>query len=252
MKEKISITLSKHSINKIDSIVDNVFIRNRSQAIEHLIETALGGNRTAVILCGGDEKNLELSKGVYQMTAVVKGKPVVEHAVMKLRESGYKKIIVVARAKVLTKIFETVKDGAAFGVKIEYVEEKSSSGSADSLRLVKGRVNSPFLVVYGDIIFDNVNLDRLWNAHITQNYMVTMMMTTSKNPSMKGTLRVEGNKVLEFTQKPKTSDVYLVFSPIFVCDPEVLERNGKSLLVSGSSPSYSAHLRSSCPSCWRG
>ena len=42
-------------------------------------------------------------------------------------------------------------------------------------------------------------------------------------------MRVEGNKVLTFTQKPKKSDIYLVFSPIFVADPQIFEYSGASL-----------------------
>ena len=42
-------------------------------------------------------------------------------------------------------------------------------------------------------------------------------------------IRVEGNKVLTFTQKPKESDIYLVFSPIFVAGKEILDYSGSSL-----------------------
>jgi NDP-sugar pyrophosphorylase family protein len=48
-------------------------------------------------------------------------------------------------------------------------------------------------------------------------------------PSEKGTLKVEGNKVLQFTQKPKSSDIYLVFSPIFIASKEILDVLGSSL-----------------------
>ena len=55
------------------------------------------------------------------------------------------------------------------------------------------------------------------------------MLTTSSKPSEKGTVKVEGNKVLTFTQKPKKSDIYLVFSPIFVTEPQIFEYSGASL-----------------------
>ena len=55
------------------------------------------------------------------------------------------------------------------------------------------------------------------------------MLTTSSKPSEKGTVRVEGNKVLTFTQKPKKSAIYLVFSPIFVTEPQIFEYSGSSL-----------------------
>lgn len=228
MKKKISITIENSLLKDIDRIIDNIYIRNRSQAIEHLAGMALGENRDAVILSGGSEDRLRI-RDEYRATLKINGKSIIERAVEKLRESGFKNIYIIARHKILTRIFDIIKDGAVFGVKINYIEEKKSNGTADSLRLLKGKVNSEFLAVYGDIIFSKINLDELWNDHLKQNSLATIMMTTSSKPSEKGTLRVEGNKVLTFTQKPRESDIYLVFSPIFIAGPEILEYAGASL-----------------------
>ncbi|MDO8481300.1 MAG: sugar phosphate nucleotidyltransferase [Nanoarchaeota archaeon] len=228
MKEKISITIDKGLLKGVDSIVDNLHIRNRSQAFEHLVSAALGANRTAVILAGGPEEHIRLGDG-YRMTAKVKGKEVVVHALEKLRESGFKNIFIVARKNALSAIFHVVRDGSLYGVRVSYVEEKTSEGSADSLRLVKGKVETEFLVVYGDLLFSKVNLEELWKDQVKNSAAATLLMTTSSQPSEKGTLKVEGNKILAFTQKPKQSDIYLVFSPIFMASPAILEQPGASL-----------------------
>jgi NDP-sugar pyrophosphorylase family protein len=228
MKDKISITIERSVLKDIDSIVDNIYIRNRSQAIEHLVNLALGENKTAVILAGGPEDKIKVSND-YRITIDINGKSVVQRAVEKLRESGFKNIFIVARQTLLTKIFNIMRDGSTYGVKISYIEEKKSNGTAESLRLLKGKIDSEFLVVYGDIIFKKINIEELWNDHLKQNALATIMLTTSSKPSEKGTLRVEGNKVLTFTQKPKESDIYLVFSPIFVACPEIFEYSGQSL-----------------------
>ena len=228
-KKKISITINEKTLQDIDSIVDNIYIRNRSQAIEHLAKNALGENKTAVILLGGDESHLRISKNDYSPTAKIKNSAVIELAVKKLRENSFKTIFIIARQNLLTRLFEILKDGAEYGVKISYVEEKSSNGTADSLRLLKGRIKNNFLAVYGDILFNKINIEELWNDHIKQNAVATIMLTTSSKPSEKGTVKVEGNKVLVFEQKPKKSDIYLVFSPIFVSEPQIFEYSGKSL-----------------------
>ncbi len=228
-KTKISITINEKTLQDIDSIVDNIYIRNRSQAIEHLAKYALGENKTAVILLGGDEEHLKAAKDVFRPTVKINNSTVIGLAVKKLRENNFRSIYIVARHNLLTKIFEILKDGTDYGVKISYVEEKASNGSADSLRLLKGKIKNNFLIVYGDIIFNKINIEGLWNDHIKQNAAATIMLTTSPRPSEKGTVKVEGNKVLSFTQKPKESDIYLVFSPIFVADPQILEYSGKSL-----------------------
>jgi len=228
-KTKISITINEKTLKDIDSIIDNIYIRNRSQAIEHLVKNSLGENKTTVILLGGKEEHLMLSENEYRPTAKIKNKFVIELAIKKLRENNFKTIFIVARDKLLTRLFEILKDGSDYGVKINYIMEKYSNGNADSLRLLKGKISSNFLVVYGDIIFNKINIDELWNDHIKQNSIATIMLTTSSKPSQKGTVRVEGNKVLTFTQKPKASDIYLVFSPIFVTDSQIFEYAGSSL-----------------------
>ncbi|MBS3105464.1 hypothetical protein J4234_04355 [Candidatus Woesearchaeota archaeon] len=228
-KTKISITINGKTLQDIDSIIDNIYIRNRSQAIEHLAKNALGENKAAVILLGGNDGHLRISKEDYRPTARIKNNSVIELGLKKLRENNFKTVFIVARHNLLTKLFEMLKDGTNYGVKINYIEEKSSNGTADSLRLLKGRVNANFLVVYGDLIFNKINIEELWNDHIKQNAIATIMLTTSSKPSEKGTVRVEGNKVLAFTQKPKKSDIYLVFSPIFVAEPQIFEYSGASL-----------------------
>ena len=228
-KTKISITINEKTLQDIDSIIDNIYIRNRSQAIEHLAKNALGENKTAAILLGGSDENIKISKDEFRPTAKIKNNAVIEFALKKLRENNFKTIFVIARHRLLTRLFDMLKDGTDYGVKISYIEEKSSNGTADSLRLLKGRINNNFLVVYGDIVFSKINIDELWNDHIKQNAIATIMLTTSSKPSEKGTVRVEGNKVLTFAQKPKKSDIYLVFSPIFVTDPQIFEYSGSSL-----------------------
>ncbi|HLC50079.1 MAG TPA: sugar phosphate nucleotidyltransferase [Candidatus Nanoarchaeia archaeon] len=228
-KSKISITINEKILGEIDSIIDNVYIRNRSQAIEHLVKNSLGENKAAVMLLGGDAEHLRISKEDYRPTAKMKDKSVIELALKKFRENNFKTIFIVARHEILTKIFEMVKDGTDYGVKVTYIEEKSSRGTADSLRHIKGKISTSFLVVYGDVIFDKINIEELWNDHIKQNSIATIMLTTSSKPSEKGTVKVEGNKVLAFTQKSKKSDIYLVFSPIFVAETQMLEYSGSSL-----------------------
>jgi len=228
-KKKISITINEKTLQDIDSIIDNIYIRNRSQAIEHLAKYSLGENKTAVILLGGPEKHSKISKNEYRPTARIKNNTIIGLALKKLRENSFKTIFIVARNNLLTKLFEILKDGTDYGVKINYIEEKSSNGTADSLKLLKGKISSNFLVVYGDLVFNKINIGELWNDHIKQSAITTILLTTSSKPSEKGTVKVEGNKVLSFTQKPKKSDIYLVFSPIFVTEPQIFEYTGSSL-----------------------
>lgn len=230
MKKKLSVTIDEKLLKDVDKIIDLIYIRNRSQAIEHLIRSSIGENKTAVILSGGHEKSQKISRDDYKITASIKGKSIVERAVRKLRQSGFKEVYIISSHKVLTKIFDLLKDGSAHNVKINYIEEKEPLGNAKStLKLLRGKLTDTFLVVYGDIVFDKVDIEELWNQHITSNALATLMLSTSARPSQKGTVKMQGNKILEFAQKPKKSEDHLVFSPIFVAEPELMEVEGDSL-----------------------
>ena len=229
MKNKISITLNEKTIDAIDSIVDFIYIRNRSQAIEHLINKAMGENKNAVILFGGDEKSLMVSDKEYRITVKIDNLTLVEHAIKKLRKNSFKNIFIIARQPILTKVFNLLRDGSSYGVKINYIQETQSRGSAASLKLIRGKVRGNFLVVFGDIVFDKINIEELWNDHLKHRGVSTLMLTTSATPSKKGIVKIEGSRILEFVQKPKKSDTYVGFSSIFAAEPEILEYRGNSL-----------------------
>ncbi len=229
MKEKISVTINKDLLKNIDSVIDNLYIRNRSQAIEYLIKKVVGESKTAVILAGGPEEKLKISKDEYRLFAKVDDESVMERAVKTLRKNNFKEVYLIARHNILTKAFSFFGNGNSYGIKLNYVEEKKSDGTFETLKLLKGKINSNFLVVYGDIIFDKINLSELLETHSRSHAITTLMLTTSNEPSKKGNVVVQGNKVLSFIQKPKVSDNYIVFSPIFIAEPELLDYQGISL-----------------------
>ncbi|RLF34909.1 MAG: hypothetical protein DRM99_05635, partial [Thermoplasmata archaeon] len=223
-----SITVNEKVLKDIDNLVDNISIKNRSQAIEYVLQNSLGEKKIAVVLAGGEEKKIKIGKE-YAPTVQIKNSTLIEEAVKKLRKDGFKEIFVVGRHKVLTRIFELLKDGSSYGIKMNYVEEKTANGTADTLKHLKGKINKNFLVVYADVLFNKINISELWNSHIKGDGIATIMLTTHARPKEKGVVKMEGNKVVDFQQKPARSEEHLVFSPIFATGPEILEYYGKSL-----------------------
>ncbi|MGY4884994.1 MAG: nucleotidyltransferase family protein [Nanobdellota archaeon] len=228
MKEKISITVEKSILKNIDSTIDRIFIRNRSQAIESLLKTSFDKEKVAVILLGGPEERLKIGKE-YVPSIKIKDNRLIEIQIKKLREYNFRKIYIIGRKNLIKEVFSIVKNGEDYGIKIEFVEEISAEGSAESLGLLKNKIKTSFLVLFGDIIFDDINLDKLWYNHIKKIPISTLNLITYGEPSEKGEVFMEEDKVVNFIQKPKTKDTYLVFSPIFVCEPELLQYQGKSL-----------------------
>ena len=88
MKKKISITIGEGTLKGIDSMIDGIYIRNRSQAIEFLLNTSLSEKKSAVILCGGSVDYLKISSTEYRPTTFIGKQTVIEMAVKKLKQNG--------------------------------------------------------------------------------------------------------------------------------------------------------------------
>ena len=193
------------------------------------MNNALGENKAAVILSGGPEESLKISEKEYRITAKINGNTLIEAMLTKLKENGFNKVYLIARQKIINQVFSIVQNGTKYGVSLDYVEEKDSEGTGDTLKLIRGKINTNFLAVYGDIIFNNLNLEELWNEHLKRKGVTTLLLTTTPEPTKKGVVKIEGSKILEFVQKPETSDVYLGFSSVFISQPQLLEFPGHSL-----------------------
>ena len=179
MKKRLTITLDEKILKNVDSVIDLLYIRNRSQAIEFLVGKSLGENKVAVILASGPSEQLKVSKNEYRPTARIKESSVIEMAIKNLRENGFKRIYVLGEQPVLTSIFNLIGDGGRYGVKIEFVENENSSGTAASLRSLKGVIKSTFLVVAGDTIFNKEGITKLWTHHFKHPAIATIMVTSS-------------------------------------------------------------------------
>lgn len=232
MKEKISITIESKILKEIEPLIDGIRIRNKSQAVEFLIRKSLSEKRTAVILAGGPEDKLKIG-GVLKPLMKVRNKTVIETLIENFRKYKFSNIFIVGRKNILSEIFKTIGDGSSYDVNLSYIEEKEDKpitvqDSARTLKLLKNKIKSPFICSYCDIIFD-YDLDTAWNFHNSNRSTVTNLLKTTQTPRKWGVVTVNGNKIISFVEKPKKSDSNLVYTGIFISEPEIFDIPGNSL-----------------------
>jgi len=51
-KVRVSLTLNSDVVGRIDRLVDGLYVRSRSEAVEEILSKFLEKEKTAVILCG--------------------------------------------------------------------------------------------------------------------------------------------------------------------------------------------------------
>jgi NDP-sugar pyrophosphorylase family protein len=235
-RERLTITLRKSILSAVDSLIDGTKIRNRSHAIEYLINQSLTPRVTqALILAGGKGLNMrpftfEMPKGLFP----VGGKPILEYAVELLRKYEIRDIVF-SIGHLGDKIRDHFGDGKKFGVNITYVSEEEEAGTGGALNLAKKYLKSDtFLVIHGDILVD-IHFPEMISFHKEQGTMATIALTSVVDPSSFGEVVMNGTKINMFTEKPKKGEQksQLVSCGIYIFDKNVfnyLPSNGISHL----------------------
>ncbi len=226
MKERLTITLDKDTISLLDTKIDGKKIKNRSHAIELFLSRVLGNNRPkkAVLLLGGKGTRFRpITYEVPKALLPVQGKTVPEHLIDLFKKYEIKDFIFSIGYKA-DKIRDYFGDGSKFGVNISYVEEKEPKGSAGAIKLAREHLKETFVLTNGDEL-KNIDLEEMYLSHKENNAMVTAALTTVKDPSAYGVAKLEGNKILEFVEKPKKEEApsNLINSGLSIWEPEVID-----------------------------
>lgn len=201
-RSRITITLDKYILEKIDSLVDKEKIRNRSHAIEFVLSKQFEPTvRKAVILAGG--KGTKLRPFTYEMPKSllpIKNKPLLEHLINRLKNDDIRDIVV-CTGYLGEKIKEYFGNGKRFGVNITYSDDKNSLQTGGALKKARSLIdNEPFLLVYGDIITD-ISFRELILFHEREKGLATVALTTVSHPSDFGQLKLSGTRLVGFYQK---------------------------------------------------
>ncbi len=167
-RERISISIKKDLLQKIDKLVDGVTIRNRSHAIESLTSQSLGINHIsdAIVMAGGDS-------AADSVNAIKK-------SIVGLKSLGINEVIV-ALGYLGDKIKKGLGNGADLGINIDYLE--GSEGSGGALFILKKALKKTFIVVNID---DDQEIDYKLLVDYHKNSHKIATVATSDIKSMRG------------------------------------------------------------------
>jgi mannose-1-phosphate guanylyltransferase len=221
MKERVTLTIEREILQKVDHTVNNVDIKNRSHAIEMLLIKAMGNNspKQAVILAGGQKSEEPIPMSMTR----VKNKTLLEQNIALLKKYGVKDIIL-CLGKNGDLIKEYFSDGSEFGVNIIYVEEKEPLGTSGPLRNLKDKITSTFILLNADEL-KNIDLDDMFQFHRKNKGVATMALTTIDDPSKYGVALMNGNRIMTFVEKPSQMHFpsKLINAGLYIFEPEVIK-----------------------------
>lgn len=219
--ERVTITIKKDILDKIDKMIDGKEIRNRSHAVENLILKSFGKLDTVLILAGGEGTRLISINEIPKPLIPIHGKQILEHQINFLKKYDIRNVIL-SVDYMHDKIKEHFGNGSRFGIDIDYIVEKRPLGTAGSLQLMKN-VRDSFALLNVDTLMDP-NITEMYEFHKKEGTIATILLVTVDDPSLFGVAKMRGNRILGFVSKPsmKKAPSKLVHAGFCIFEPEVI------------------------------
>ena len=226
MKERVTLTLDSNVLQEIDDKIDGHKIKNRSHAIELALMQSLGSNvpSKALILAGGIGTRLQpITFEVPKPLLTVHDRTLLEHLFDLFKKFGIKNVILSIGYKG-DKIKEAIGNGKKYGVNVTYVEESKAMGTAGPIKLASSLLDETFIVSNADELKE-LDLMDMHRFHKEKKATATIALASVEDPSAYGVAKLQGNKILEFIEKPKkeAAPSNLINSGLYILEPEVIE-----------------------------
>lgn len=155
----------------------------------------------AIILAGGLGTRLRpLTDEIPKPLLTVKGRPIIEHAILNLKKHGIKDIILSVGYRA-EKIKEYFGNGEKWGVNISYFVEDEPLGTGGALKAAARGISETFVAINGDNLAD-FNWREALGEHAKNKTKITLFLYPVEDVTKFGIVRLDGNKVIDFVEKP--------------------------------------------------
>lgn len=221
-KTRVTIILREDLLKNIDKLVDGTNIKNRSHAFEFLLAKNFICQRLnkAVILAGGQGVSANGSDvKISKILLPYQDKMFIEYIFDWLMKYGIKDIVISA-GDLSSEVKDKIGDGSRFGVQVSYLPK--DVGTASVLKYLAGIIDETFLMMNGDVLSD-ADINELYSSHKKNGGLCTIGMTSTKDPSLFGTIKMNGNQIIDFIEKPEKGkeESYLINAGIYIMEPEI-------------------------------
>ena len=165
-----------------------------------------------LILSGGRGTRLRpLTYTSAKQLVPVANKPVLFYAIESLAEAGIRDIGIVV-GDTQAEIRAAVGDGAAWGVKVTYIEQDAPRGLAHAVLISEPFIgNDPFVMYLGDNLL-NKGIVRFVDEFVRERPAAQILLARVPDPQMFGVAELSDGRVIGLVEKPKEpkSDLALV------------------------------------------
>jgi len=188
------------------------------ETLEQLLRPEHRKNWVLIMAGGAGTRLRPLTEHCPKPLLKVGGRPILEIILQNLIEGGFSKFLfsVNYKAEMIRNYF---KDGEAWNVDIDYVQETEPLGTAGALSLIPELPSEPMLVVNGDVI-TKLNFGSVLDFHVASGVTATMCVRQYEFQVPYGVVNVDGHEFLAIEEKPVQR--FFVNAGVYAINPEAL------------------------------
>jgi bifunctional UDP-N-acetylglucosamine pyrophosphorylase/glucosamine-1-phosphate N-acetyltransferase len=132
----------------------------------------------------------------------VGGKPILQHSLDALKANGVTEAVIVTHY-MGDAIRGYFGDGAEFGFKLEYVEQKEVLGTGNAASVAEPFVEGDFMLVYGDLLFSSQAIKTVLDAYGSGEAAAAMAVVSVEKPESYGIIDpAKDRTVKRIVEKP--------------------------------------------------
>jgi len=179
----------------------------------------------ALILAGGEGTRLRpLTSTVPKPVVPLVDRPFIAFMLDWLRGHGVEDIVI-SCGHMAAGVRNVLGDGAAFGVRLRYVEEPQPMGTGGALKYAESLLEDRFFMLNGDVLTD-LDLGAQLAQHERTGATATLALTPVEDPTNYGLVRTtDDGRVTEFVEKPSSDqiDTQNISAGAYVLERSVLD-----------------------------
>jgi len=145
---------------------------------------------------------------------------VLDIQIERLKQYSFDEIFVATNYK-SSYIENFLGDGSRYGIRLFISKEEKPLGTVGPLRLLKDRLDEPFLVMNGDIL-TLMDFTKFYKFAVGKGALLTIAIKKEIMPFAFGNIFFEGDYVTDIEEKPNI--VTYILAGIYVMRPEILNR----------------------------
>ena len=195
---------------------------------EEEIESKRNLNVPVVIMAGGLGSRLYPYTKILPKPLIPIEVPIVEHIMNRFYRNGADDFILVVNHK--RNMIKAYFNEGERPYRIQYIDEDQPLGTGGGLSLLKGLINSTFILSNCDILIEE-DYEKILNHHIKADNLITMVCSLKNITIPYGVVEISDNgEIDEIREKPELS--FFTNTGFYVVEPQIIEELGYNECVS--------------------